>query len=45
VSKVGFGERASRFALVIDDLKATYVGVESGPGVGPSGAEAVLAAL
>jgi alkyl hydroperoxide reductase 1 len=45
VSKVGFGERASRAALVIDDLKVTYIGIEEGPGVGPSGADAVLAAL
>ncbi|KAM0751607.1 Redoxin [Meredithblackwellia eburnea MCA 4105] len=45
LSKVGFGKRAKRFALVIDDLKVTYVGIESGPGVGPSGAEAVLAKL
>lgn len=45
VSHVGFGERAKRFALIIDDLKVTYVGEETGPGVGPSGAEAVLAKL
>ncbi|BGO92150.1 hypothetical protein NBRC10512_000881 [Rhodotorula toruloides] len=45
LSHVGFGERAKRFALVVDDLKVTYVGEETGPGVGPSGAEAVLAKL
>ncbi|BGP56037.1 hypothetical protein JCM8202_005181 [Rhodotorula sphaerocarpa] len=45
LSHVGFGERAKRFALVIDDLKVTYVGEETGPGVGPSGAEAVLSKL
>ncbi|GAA5826560.1 hypothetical protein JCM11251_002428 [Rhodosporidiobolus azoricus] len=45
LSHVGFGKRAKRFALVIDDLKVTYVGEETGPGVGPSGAEAVLAKL
>ncbi|TNY20683.1 Redoxin [Rhodotorula diobovata] len=52
LSHVGFGVRAKRFALIVDDLKAslplilvTYVGEETGPGVGPSGAEAVLAKL
>ncbi|GAA5971028.1 hypothetical protein JCM11641_004118 [Rhodosporidiobolus odoratus] len=45
LSRVGFGKRAKRFALVIDDLKVTYVGEETGPGVGASGAEAVLASL
>lgn len=47
VSKVGFGERAKRFALIIDDLKVTYVGIEDAGagGVGPSGVEAVLAKL
>ncbi|GAA5897895.1 hypothetical protein JCM5296_004963 [Sporobolomyces johnsonii] len=45
LSRVGFGERSARFAMVVDDLKVTYIGVESGPGVGPSGAEAVLAKL
>ncbi|ORY08420.1 Redoxin [Basidiobolus meristosporus CBS 931.73] len=44
-SKFTMGERTKRFALVIDDLKVTYVGIESQPGVGPSGVEAVLAAL
>jgi alkyl hydroperoxide reductase 1 len=45
VSHVGFGERASRFAMIIDDLKVTYIGIESGGGVSVSGAEAVLAKL
>ncbi|RKP26279.1 peroxiredoxin [Syncephalis pseudoplumigaleata] len=37
--------RAKRFALVVDDLKVEYVGVEAGPGVSVSGAESVLAHL
>ncbi|KAJ1963568.1 peroxiredoxin type-2 [Dipsacomyces acuminosporus] len=37
--------RLARFALIIEDLKVTYVGVESAPGVTASGAEAVLAKL
>ncbi|KAL8291854.1 hypothetical protein RQP46_002112 [Phenoliferia psychrophenolica] len=45
LSHVGFGKRAARFAAVIDDLKVTYIGIESGGGVGPSGVEAVLAKL
>ncbi|KAI5480180.1 peroxiredoxin 5, atypical 2-Cys peroxiredoxin [Pseudohyphozyma bogoriensis] len=45
LSKMGFGTRAKRFALIIDDLKVTYAGIEEGGGVGPSGAEAVLAKL
>ncbi|GAA5931360.1 hypothetical protein JCM3775_005004 [Rhodotorula graminis] len=45
LSHVGFGVRAKRFALVVDDLKVTYVGIEEGPGVSSSGAEAVLAKL
>ncbi|KAK4051382.1 peroxiredoxin type-2 [Microbotryomycetes sp. JL201] len=45
LSAVGFGKRASRFALVIDDLKVTYVGVEEGRGVEVSGVDAVLAKL
>ena len=45
LSHVGFGKRSARFAAVIDDLKVSYIGVESGPGVGPSGVDAVLAKL
>lgn len=45
VSHVGFGERAARFAMVIDDLKVSYIGIESGGGVSVSGADAVLAKL
>ncbi|KAI8326413.1 Redoxin [Martensiomyces pterosporus] len=37
--------RLARFAIIIDNLKATYVGVESAPGVTVSGAPAVLAKL
>ncbi|KAG0368254.1 Redoxin [Gamsiella multidivaricata] len=46
LSKLGMGAvRSKRFALVADDLKVTYVGVETGPGVSVSGADAVLAHL
>ncbi|KAG0030590.1 hypothetical protein BGZ81_002455 [Podila clonocystis] len=46
LTKIGFGAlRSQRFALVADDLKVTYIGVETGPGVSVSGATAVLAAL
>ncbi|GAA5910419.1 thioredoxin peroxidase AHP1 [Sporobolomyces salmoneus] len=45
LSAVGFGERAKRFALILDDLKVTYLGVETGPGVNASGFEAVQAKL
>ncbi|KAF8983933.1 hypothetical protein BGZ46_009170 [Entomortierella lignicola] len=46
LSKVGFGSvRSKRFALVTDDLKVTYIGVETASGVSVSGADAVLAAL
>ncbi|KZS89633.1 Redoxin [Sistotremastrum niveocremeum HHB9708] len=41
----GLGIRTARYALIIDDLKVTYVGTEDGPGVTASGADAVLAAL
>ncbi|KAI0076488.1 Redoxin [Panus rudis PR-1116 ss-1] len=42
---MGFGKRTARFAIVLDDLKVKYIGVEPGPGVSVSGADAVLAAL
>ncbi|KAJ2082162.1 peroxiredoxin type-2 [Coemansia sp. RSA 988] len=37
--------RLARFALIIDDLKVVYLGVEPARGVTVSGAEAVLAKL
>ncbi|KAJ2815447.1 peroxiredoxin type-2 [Coemansia erecta] len=37
--------RLSRFAMIIDDLKVVYIGVEPAPGVSVSGAPAVLAKL
>ncbi|KAI8596901.1 hypothetical protein EDD21DRAFT_233317, partial [Dissophora ornata] len=37
--------RPKRFALVVDNMKVTYVGVESAGGVSVSGADAVLAHL
>ncbi|KAG0329046.1 hypothetical protein BG004_002427 [Podila humilis] len=46
LTKIGFGAiRSHRFALIADDLKVTYIGVEAAPGVTVSGASAVLAAL
>ncbi|KAH9459266.1 hypothetical protein Pst134EA_019420 [Puccinia striiformis f. sp. tritici] len=42
----GLGKRGTRFALVIDDLKVTYVGIEESPGsVSVSGVDAVLPKL
>jgi len=40
-----FGIRTSRYAMVLNDLKVEYLGVEPAPGVTVSGADAVLAAL
>jgi len=37
--------RSKRYALIVDDLKVTYVGVETAPGLTVSGADAVLAEL
>ncbi|KAJ1668573.1 peroxiredoxin type-2 [Coemansia sp. RSA 1813] len=37
--------RLARFAIIIDDLKVVYVGVEPAPGVTVSGAPAVIAKL
>jgi alkyl hydroperoxide reductase 1 len=45
LSDVGFGLRTGRYALIIDKLVVTYVGVEPGAGVSDSGADAVLAKL
>ncbi|CAL1710419.1 unnamed protein product [Somion occarium] len=44
-NELGLGLRTSRFALILDDLKITYLGVEPARGVTVSGADAVLAAL
>jgi alkyl hydroperoxide reductase 1 len=44
-SAMGFGIRTARFAIILDDLKVTYFGLEEGGGVSVSGAEAVLAKL
>ncbi|KAF9357049.1 hypothetical protein BGX34_009622 [Mortierella sp. NVP85] len=46
LTHIGFGPvRSKRFALVADDLKVSYLGVEAGPGVSVSGVEAVLQSL
>ncbi|KAI8063817.1 Redoxin [Gongronella butleri] len=45
LTKNNMGVRAKRFAIVLDDLKVTYVGVEQVRGVTVSGADAVLAKL
>ncbi|KAF5372391.1 hypothetical protein D9615_009299 [Tricholomella constricta] len=37
--------RTARYAIILDDLKVTYIGVEPAPGVTVSGAEAVLGNL
>jgi alkyl hydroperoxide reductase 1 len=44
VAKMG-AMRSKRFAMVIEDLKVTYLGVENAPGVTVSGVDAVLAKL
>ena len=45
LSAVGFGIRTGRWAVILDDLKVTYLGLEEKPGVTVSGADAVLAKL
>ncbi|KAG0051305.1 hypothetical protein BGZ83_003865 [Gryganskiella cystojenkinii] len=46
LTKVGMGAvRSKRFAMVVDDMKVTYIGVETKFGVSVSGAPAVLAKL
>ncbi|KAL5504886.1 AHP1 [Sanghuangporus vaninii] len=45
LSERGLGVRTARYALIINDLKVEYIGVESAPGVTVSGADAVLARL
>jgi alkyl hydroperoxide reductase 1 len=44
LTQMGMGVRSKRFALVVDDLKVTYVGVDES-GVNKSGPNAVLASL
>ncbi|MCP3960661.1 MAG: peroxiredoxin [bacterium] len=39
------GKRSQRYAAIVDDGVVRYLGVETGPGVGVSSAEAVLAEL
>ncbi|KAF8154488.1 thioredoxin-dependent peroxidase [Crassisporium funariophilum] len=45
LTAAGMGIRTARYALVLEDLVVKYVGVEPGPGVTVSGADAVLAKL
>lgn len=46
LSSVGMGSvRSQRFALVIDNMTVSYVGVEPGAGLSVSGADAVLSHL
>lgn len=44
LTKAGMGIRSSRFAILVDDLKVKYVGVDES-GVEKSGPDAILAAL
>ncbi|HUY06028.1 MAG TPA: peroxiredoxin [Acidimicrobiales bacterium] len=41
----GMGVRSQRYAMVLDDGVVTYLGVEPGPGLSVSSADAVLEAL
>lgn len=41
----GMGVRSQRYAMVLEDGVVNYLGVEPGPGLSVSGADAVLAAL
>ena len=45
LTRFGMGVRSARYAAIVDDGVIRMLGVEAGPGVGVSGAEAVLAAL
>ncbi|KAI8890747.1 Redoxin [Backusella circina FSU 941] len=45
LTKMGLGVRGKRFAMIVDDLKVTYIGVEEGGDVSCSGADAVLQKL
>jgi peroxiredoxin len=44
LSKMGMGVRSKRFALVVDDLKVIYIGVDES-GVDKSGPDAILSSL
>ncbi len=39
---IGLGGRSRRYAMIVEDGVVKYLGVETGPGVGPSGCPAVL---
>ena len=41
----GLGMRSQRFAMIVDDGVVTHLGVEAGPGIEVSAAEAILAHL
>jgi peroxiredoxin len=45
LSAKGLGVRSQRYASVLEDGVVTYLGIEPGPGLSVSSAEAVLAAL
>jgi len=45
LTEKGMGLRTCRYAMVLDDLKVVYLGIEPAPGVTVSGAEAVLLKL
>jgi glutaredoxin/glutathione-dependent peroxiredoxin len=45
LSAIGFGKRSKRYAAIVENGVVRYLGVENAPGVGASGADAVLAAL
>ncbi|PPR00675.1 hypothetical protein CVT24_000963 [Panaeolus cyanescens] len=45
LSSFGLGTRTWRYALILNDNVVEYLGVEPGPGVSVSGADAVLAKL
>ncbi|MGD0741766.1 MAG: peroxiredoxin [Acidimicrobiales bacterium] len=45
LSANGLGMRSQRYAAVAEDGVVTYLGIEPGPGLTVSGADAVLAAL
>lgn len=45
LSRFGMGKRCRRFAAVLEDGVVRHIGVEPGPGVTVSGAEAILEAL
>ncbi len=45
LSRFGMGPRSGRYAAIVDDGVLRYLGVEKGPEVGVSSADAVLEAL